>query len=688
MADDDNGIKARTMDLNPHEGSVQGRMDPLPGYDGIEHEPMPFLLRIVSDTSGIPDWSIYPARGDRALREFYRKETILAGGVYSIAARIKALGYTLSGPEELRTIAQRTLETTDFNAGFRKLAETATINLLTQDNGFFWELVGPGRPDGPRIGPPTTVENLDPATCFRTFDPEFPVIYRNPLSHKVHKLHHSRVVYASNMPQGEELARGVGMCATRRGILWAHTMYDIAKYRHEKVSGQFNRGIITGKGVTWRSLEAALRNAKHEDQQAGMTRYRDMPVLTSIQGVELDALDLASIPDNFEFKSDTEVYVFALALAFGVDAREFWPSTTVGATKADASVQHLKSKGKGLADLITTIEDTINLYVMPDGVLFKYDFIDDERDAQVAEQHKVRTQTLTEIYRNGGITKAQYQASLIKAGVLDEKVLEEAEQIAVDLDLDDEAPPEQGRPDLFGNPSGQEANDEPDEMDAVEGAARRDNFFIMSIKSEANYRAAIRAAVRGLWKGELSRFGFLDAMATTIRRGFNQAWDEGAGDAGRLPGERTEAEQRELDRRIIEEMSYIDNFADAIESNSEANGGKLTPMLNRAAFWVSRYQEVKQRARLLAMANKKLKWVWDPVAEHCPDCQRLNGRVYYAQTWARWDIAPQSRQLNCFGGCKCHFEETNDPVTPGRPPNLIGPGAKDHHHHLEPVRSV
>lgn len=61
------------------------------------------------------------------------------------------------------------------------------------------------------------------------------------------------------------------------------------------------------------------------------------------------------------------------------------------------------------------------------------------------------------------------------------------------------------------------------------------------------------------------------------------------------------------------------------------------------------------------------------VVHNCDDCLNLHGRVYRASVWDRYGIAPQSPQLACGGWrCGCRFVVTDDPVTPGRPPNIGG----------------
>lgn len=191
-----------------------------------------------------------------------------------------------------------------------------------------------------------------------------------------------------------------------------------------------------------------------------------------------------------------------------------------------------------------------------------------------------------------------------------------------------------------------------------------------------NYRMDIRAVVRGLWSGVLTYFQAWEQMDLAIRRGLPLAWQDGSEECGILPSEWTPEEKQALESAINGELGYIDGFLTAIEEGSKANGGKLGPLFQRADLWISRYVDVRNRAMLMACRDKKLKWVLDCIRvskEHCRDCLRLEGRVYRASIWAKWDIRPQHHGLACGGWrCACCFRETNEPATPGRPPALSG----------------
>jgi hypothetical protein len=191
------------------------------------------------------------------------------------------------------------------------------------------------------------------------------------------------------------------------------------------------------------------------------------------------------------------------------------------------------------------------------------------------------------------------------------------------------------------------------------------------LKQSDDYGLSIRAHVRGLWGGQVDLYQFIEGMIATVTRGFTRAWYDGARAVGIQPSELTLEELSRLQTEINGEISHIYEFGLDIERNNRAAGKHLGPLLRRAEMWTARYEGIKSLAMMLAGGDRKMKWVWNPLKEHCSSCQRLNGRVYRSSTWRRYNIYPRSRELACRGyRCGCVFVETTEPATPGRPPSL------------------
>lgn len=185
------------------------------------------------------------------------------------------------------------------------------------------------------------------------------------------------------------------------------------------------------------------------------------------------------------------------------------------------------------------------------------------------------------------------------------------------------------------------------------------------------YSHDIRAAVRGLWSGAMDYNEFLDAIDLAVRVGLTRAWYEGAGTCGIIaPQELTLDEINALNRFINTQMGFVFAFANDIVAGSKANKGKLTPLMQRAVMWTNRYNEARNYAKQLACADQKLEWIFGDT-KHCSSCLKLNGRVYRASIWAKYNIRPQMFELECHGfHCQCTLNPTSKPATRGRPPSI------------------
>jgi hypothetical protein len=427
--------------------SFQGRADGAPWVDVPSAGLDMMIVALAGLADDIPKWSIYPARRDAYLREFMRaSDGALASAVNTIQSKAQSLPYKVNAPGAPR--AQKRFSdmvgTCEFGQGLPVLVSKTVTDMCSQDNGWFIEKVGAGRPDRPLVGPVQQLAHLDSALCWRTFALEtwsederqaFPVIYTNPYTGLFHKIHKSRILYGSSFTQSDELARGIGFCAVSRALRGAQIARDVMVFKHEKISGKFTRALGWTVGFTEKTYEKAVKSAAAEDEGRGFTRYSMIPFMHSMkEGAKIDKLDLASLPDGFDFAIDMTLWVYLLAFAFGVDAREFWPATASGATKADATIQHMKSRGKGFAEMIKSIERVINWHVFPEGVTLEFDAKDDEQDQQVADLHHTHIINVSTMIKDGTITPTEGRAILIAKGVIDPLVLTNVEPPVTESD--------------------------------------------------------------------------------------------------------------------------------------------------------------------------------------------------------------------------------------------------------------
>jgi hypothetical protein len=618
-----------------------------------------------------PRWNpIYPNFRDRFLTEFGRSESMMASAIYSMGTRIGTLNYTLNGPPRIKKFTQELLNKPGLGDNFAAITKKLSYDLDTTDNGAFMELWKAGSPEKapPKNAPCLGFGHLDSRLCWRSFDPEFPVWYTNPVTGVIRKLHKDRVVFSANNPQPIELARGIGFCAVSRAMRMVRVFKNMQIFVDEKVSGRFTRALGAISGVSAGQVKKALQNHADEMDNKGYVVYNDIPFLIdpSTEGkndIKILLQDLATVPDGFSFRDDADLYAYILAFCFGVDAREFWPATQSGATKADATVQNMKARGRGIGDRIQMVEFFIRAAIA-EVVDFEYDFSDDDQDKMQAEIQGMRLNNLSTLQRGGALNSLEMRALAIAEGIIDGALLE---TLNLPVDSDSSLADQEDDQDSLESNTG---NSETPTDGAVEQTSVGK---ALTVKTQAAYRRSLRQFVRGYWNGELGAFDFFDGFANTIERNFTKAWYDGAAQWGIAPNEITDEEKTRLRLEINTEITFISGFADAIQNGSKANGGQLAPLYDRLEMWVNAYDRIMSLAGQLAAADAKGIWVYGDTIDHCASCSTYAGRVYRNSVWVKWlepyDLLPHGGGLACKGfRCECSIKKTSEPVSSGRPP--------------------
>jgi hypothetical protein len=375
------------------------------------------------------------------LRQFYIKNDYLKIAVSTFVEKVLAIPLLITADDHsVKAHVSLAAELTDNinrNSGFLKgfkneLAKFITA-YLTQDNGAFLLVMGRGKADGPIVGLASGVMHLDSQRCTRTGNPEFPVRYQHP-SGKLYALHYTRVLFVSSMPSDDVELFDVGLCAVSRTIDAAQELLDMVVYSQEKLGSRPPRQILYAKqGATLDQLSSAVAHAESKMDANGLARFaRTMliaPRVGSNSPLELELLDLARTPDGFNRLDNTMLCVAVLAAAFGLDMRDLAHAFGMsGQTKADAEVQHHKTKGKGAAQFMADFAEQFALKVLPDSLTAQFDYVDDTQDAQAATITKTRAEA-----RQINLTNKAIDVRTAREQMLDEGELTEQQFEALEL---------------------------------------------------------------------------------------------------------------------------------------------------------------------------------------------------------------------------------------------------------------
>jgi hypothetical protein len=186
--------------------------------------------------------------------------------------------------------------------------------------------------------------------------------------------------------------------------------------------------MLVGSNISADEIMTAFQIAEMQMDNAGLGRYAKIVAIgNKTKDVRIDVKDLASVPDGFDEEKSVTLGMFTIALAFGVDARELWPASSSGATKADAMIQHLKARGKAFGSLINGIEAAINRKVLPGYLRLRFDQQDDEQDANRAEINEKRSQQRQRDAQTGALTVRVMRERMLEDGEISDAQFSEME---------------------------------------------------------------------------------------------------------------------------------------------------------------------------------------------------------------------------------------------------------------------
>lgn len=209
-------------------------------------------------------------------------------------------------------------------------------------------------------------------------------------------------------------------------------------------------------------------------------------------------------------------------------------------------------------------------------------------------------------------------------------------------------------------------------------------YLNKEMNPEERYQYEFREIVRKTWRGDYSDDEdelYLIALLLLdehIRNGMTQAFYEGALEMGVQPNEITIIEQTELYNAIREQQNYVPGFLAYVIEHSKANGYKFTPILQlpRTQIWLNQYGFFRDTGRTTAKDDPKMRWETHSM-EQCGTCGKLDGWVARLSFWQE-NVMPRDPRLECMAStgtpgvpvCKCELVPTDEPITPGRFPDI------------------
>jgi len=435
--------------------------DPATGYPPSISD-VSLIWMVGQAASAIEPWGSLPKKRDRQLRAFITAEPLFASALGVVASRNMAFSWSIKGPPRVAERYKRVLNNSDDGYGWRSLLSKTSVDLYTQDYGAFWELVRDGdSPDSPVVA----INHLDAARCWHTGNREYPVLYLDR-KNRYHQLKWYQVVTLREMPAPVETNYpspfGLQYCALTRILAICEIIRNINVYHEEKTGGRHARAIHLVKGLTNTQIQDALASYEQANNQRGFLRYVVPLIVASVDpkaDIGHDTLELASMPDNFEYTEWFKTYIGILAMGFLEDYQTFapLPGGNLG-TSTQSQVLHLKARGKGPALFMKLISEALNFEVLPEGVEFFWDEQDYEEDKAKAEARQLRAQTRAAQIASQELTVEAARQIAVDEGDIPQEIFERFLQSDVTEEVtvgDEQNRPAQNKPQAPPRPAAQ-----------------------------------------------------------------------------------------------------------------------------------------------------------------------------------------------------------------------------------------
>ena len=357
-------------------------------------------------------------RRDKALDKFWKTESILAGAIYSMCAKVAALDFRLSGKAKAVARYANLFQAADFGTGWVTFIQKVVQDILTQDNGAFIELLRPkgASPHSPVRG----IAHLDAQRIQRTGNPITPYLYHSKKDSKWHRLKWYQVLAVTDQPNPREDAKGRGYCAVSRVLEFAKLMRAIQTYQSQKLSGQRIPAILFVQGLRRNAVAAAVEKAQEEAKSTGRSLYISPIIISSHDSqrpLRVQLIELAGLPDGFSYDELMKWYIGVLALGMGTDYIEFFPMPGGGLGSAQQTTEmSSRSRGKGPGIILQQFEFGFNWYVLPQTVKFQFASTDPTAERERVELGVWRARRRGEMVKSGEITGEQALRIAVQEG--------------------------------------------------------------------------------------------------------------------------------------------------------------------------------------------------------------------------------------------------------------------------------
>jgi hypothetical protein len=200
-----------------------------------------------------------------------------------------------------------------------------------------------------------------------------------------------------------------------------------------------------------------MKRGQEEANNQGQITFIEPAILASLdpeKPVSVATIDLANLPDGFDFDQEMQWYISGLALDFGVDYQEFapLPGGNIG-SGTQSMILHRKSSGKGPAMFMKIAEAFKNYGVLPRNCTMVFEDRDEEKELDKQTLRKLFQEEMALAVRNKLFDRDTARRIAVERGLYKQSDIDSVP----DGYGDDSEPPKQNIGTLGGNTIAEDA---------------------------------------------------------------------------------------------------------------------------------------------------------------------------------------------------------------------------------------
>lgn len=614
-----------------------------------------------------------PTSDPRKLDEWYRalayRESYLSGVFNSVVQIDKNRGWKIIGGRNQVARYTNIMHGWNDSAGYRDGISQASQSYYTTRAGFVVETGTEGDADN---APLRALWSVDPCRIRLTGNKESPLKYF-PRNGSTQDWLSRDFIRGCSLPSTDETQFGYGFPAIARCVDLARIMIAVYQHDTEQLGARAPRGLLLLNGISQLQWDTAM--AAREETLDGLERayFGGVAVLASSGANEVSATlqALSTLPKDWDTKTFTDLLMYGYALAFGYDAREFYPvSGGQLGTATETETQHRKASSKGDLDFSLAFQEQLQSRY-PATLQFEFEQRDVEGEQSDAKLQLDKAQVITEMTKwvvdtRSVLTQAQILQLAAEADIIPEEWTPTEEDVtATDTDSQEASR-------WMENSRVRRAIEQNPQQEIVEYSSKTNRvrtlikpfvkkiFPVLQIEraSIASVARKFQSDLRGIVTvGFTSNNSILGDVRNLVKSSVGDAYVAGLAEGGVSFDEMDNEDAMMIVELSTEQLDFVTDFVRAVHDAKTDKAQQRDILDSRIPLWTASIEAVGAAGLASAKKNEMVTWKLGATEEHCKTCQSLNGQSHRRKWFASRNYFPQKpgAAMEC-GGYQCLCE--------------------------------